>query len=154
MVEAALFIPVLLVLMFGMVSIARVTYTYFTLQKLLHAVARVAASQPGINFCDTAATQGIIEFALAPGGEDATSDVIQGFDTSSIEIRAERRDPENGTIGECECSISGCDLEAGGSPPEFIVVTMPDGFNVNLTIPGLSIDPIPLRPFVRMPVGG
>src|SRR5690349_17905832 len=50
--ETALYLPILFLLLFGTVELAKITYTYYTLQKIMASVARYAGTQQGVNFCD------------------------------------------------------------------------------------------------------
>ena len=53
-IEAALFIPIVVTLLVGMVQIGKITYVYYTLRKTMYTLARFVAVQQGVNFCDTA----------------------------------------------------------------------------------------------------
>ena len=66
-IEAALFIPVLLLLIVGTVQLGKVTYVYAALKKIVWAAGRQLAVQQGVNYCDIAndpAAQAAITFAL------------------------------------------------------------------------------------------
>ncbi len=157
LVETALWVPILVSLLVGMVELARVSYTYFTLHKMLNTVASYLSTQQGINFCDD--TDSTIEAAknLALFGgidADASQPIIQGLQADQIVVRVERFDPESNQLAECECSEIGCDISAGGLAPNYIVVSIPDGFPIRLALPGINSDPIPLRPRIRVPYGG
>jgi hypothetical protein len=156
MIENALWVPILVTLMFGMVELARVSYTYFTLHKILYTIARMAGTQQGANFCDDGdeTIQSVVQFALNGGGDDNAEPILPGLDTSQIAIRIERYATDSDTLVECECSDTGCDASAGGGAPDFISVSIPDGYPIRLTFPGLNLDPILLRPQVRVPYGG
>jgi hypothetical protein len=69
-----------------------------------------------------------------------------------ITITTECIDPSSGDVGTC--STSGCDGPGGGPRPDFVVVTVPDGYQISPRIPYMLIDPILLRPQVRVPFGG
>jgi hypothetical protein len=72
-----------------------------------------------------------------------------------IRVRAEKYSAENGELLECACDSAGCDAEAGGRGPHYIVVSLPEGYPVSIAIPFMAqVDPIPLRPQVRVPFGG
>lgn len=156
LIEGALMLPMLFLLFFGMIEIGRACYTYYMLQRVLTTVARYAGTQQGINFCDEtdASLTAAKNFALR-GTVDATATpLLAGLETDNITVRVERVDSATGTIGECECAVTGCDAGQGGRSPDFIVVSLQDGYPIRLAIPFLSLDPIPLRPQVRMPFGG
>ena len=50
--EAALWIPVIVLLLVGMVQIGKVTYLYYSLKKAVYSAARYISVQQGVNFCD------------------------------------------------------------------------------------------------------
>lgn len=157
LLETAMYLPVLFVLLFGMIELARITYTYYSLQKVLVSVARYLGTRQGVNFCDDADTiiQQAKQFAVS-GTEDEQSDpVIRNLTVDQIQVRIERVASETGDVGVCECDVSGCDTANGAATgPDFIVVSIPDGFSFQLSIPQLPLDPILLRPRVRMPFQG
>jgi hypothetical protein len=156
MLEVALLVPVLITLLVGMVEIGRITFIYYTLRKIVYSTALYVATQQGVNFCsDADATVAAAKnFALTGATEDnAGQPVLPGFTADQISIRLERVDL-TGALGECECSVSGCDAAAGGRPPDFIVASIPSGYLVQPRIPLLRLEAIPLRPEVRVPYGG
>jgi hypothetical protein len=157
MLETALFVPILFTLLVGMVQIGKITYVYYTLRKTLYTAGRFVAAQQGVNFCDEAdaAILAAKNFALSGSSSDeATDTVIPTLTADMIAISVERYDAESGVPVACECSVAGCDAASGGGSPDFVVVTIPNGFEVNPRIPFLTVDPILLRPMVRVPYGG
>ena len=66
-IEAALFIPVLVLLIVGMVQFGKITYQYYVLKKIVYAAARQLSVLQGVNFCDLANdtnAQAAIQLAL------------------------------------------------------------------------------------------
>lgn len=152
--ESAMWVPILVLLFMGMVELGRVTFTYYSLHKLLYSIARLVGTGQGTNFCsDQSNVQDTITFVLNGGNVEGTS-VVQALQANQIAVRIERYDPASGELSVCDCSSTGCDTDAGGRPPDFVVVSLPDGYPMRLAIPGLNLDPIPLRPQVRVPYGG
>ena len=155
LVETAMWIPIIMLLLMGMVELARVSYTYYTLQKILYTLGRFVGTQQGLNFCDESSEQlqAAINYALrgAPGDAEL---ILPELQADMIQIRVERRNPESDELEECECSSTGCDAAQGGLAPDYLVVSLPDGYPIRLNIPRLLTDPIPLRPVVRIPFGG
>ena len=155
LLESMLLLPILFMLLFGMVDLARITWTYFTLQKILYSVGRYAATQPAVNFCDeadpiladakTLGTRGIGDAAGDPQLPNLTPDLIQ--------IRLERVQTDNPALGDCECSSSGCDNAQGGRGPDFVVVSVNNGYSVRTNIPFMPSETFLLRPVVRVPYG-
>ncbi len=156
MIEAALLTPVLVLLLMGMVELGRVAYTYFTLQKILYNLARYLGTQQGVSFCDeTDATVQAAKNIALTGNTEATADpILPNLTAEQIQVRLERLNRDSGALELCDCSSTGCDVNAGGLPPDAIVVSIPEGYAVQLRIPRLLLDPIPLRPQVRLPYGG
>lgn len=157
LVEAALLIPVLAMLLFGTIELARIGWTYFTIEKMFSQIARDAGTQQGINFCDTADPQllNILNYATTATEDGSGTPILPNLTATNISVRIERIDSTSGTLGECDCSITGCDLSAGGRSPDFIVIYMPDGYTVSPRIPFMAaITPFLLRPHLRMPFGG
>jgi hypothetical protein len=156
LVEAMLLLPVLFMLLFGMVEFARITWTYYTLQKIMYAVGRYAATQPAVNFCDDAdpiltdaknlATRGV--------GDAAGELQLPALTADLIEVRLERVQPDSGSLGTCECSASGCDNAQGGRGPDFVVISVPNGYSVRTNIPFVPSEAFLLRPVVRVAYGG
>ncbi len=156
MLETVIFVPVLLSLLIGMIELARVVYTYVALEKAMYAMARYAGTQQGVNFCDDSDPSIVAAKNLAVTGTlDATADpVVAGLSADMIQVRAERYDPSNQTLGACDCSANGCDASQGGLSPDFIVADLPNGYPIRPLFFGLTVDPILLRPHVRLPYGG
>ena len=157
LIEIALFIPLILTLMVGMEQLGRITYTYYTLRKIVYTAARYVGTQQGVNFCDAAdATVTAAKNYAVTGTTDASVDpFIPGLTPDMLDVRIERYDPVAQSLDQCDCSVTGCDASQGGQAPDFVVVSIPDGYPFLPRIPFLTqIDPIPLKPQVRVPFGG
>lgn len=148
--------PILLGLLIGTVELARITYTYYMLQKLMFNAARYLGTQQGVNFCDSQdpAVLAAINYALTGTTESADNPIIPGLTTGMFQVRAERFNPAAQEVALCDCSAQGCDASQGGSSPGFIVISLIDGYMVRPVFWGFSVSPFPLRPSVRMPYGG
>jgi hypothetical protein len=155
LMESVLFVPILFMLLFGMIEFARITWTFFTLQKMLYTVGRYAATQPAVNFCDDAdpvltdaknlATRGV--------GDAAGELLLPSLTPDLIQVRLERIATDTASLGDCECSSTGCDNAQGGRGPDFVVVSVPDGYSVRTNIPFVPSETFLLRPVVRVPYG-
>ena len=146
--------PVLLLLLVGMVQIGKTTYIYYTLKKTLYGVATIVATQQSVDFCDL--SNPIITSAKAVALSGTTSGEaesnIPSLTADMIQVDMECTDAASGEVGPC--STSGCEGPAGGPRPDFIIVSLPDGYQVPLRIPYILLDPITLKPEVRVPYGG
>jgi len=156
LLEVALLLPILFTLLVGLVQIGKITYVYYTLRKTLYTVARYVATQQAVNFCDSedATVVAAKNFALTGYTEEGGESMLPALTPEMIEVRIERYTAQTGELGECQCTASGCDASNGGQPPDYIVVLIPNGYEVRPRIPLLRLDPIPLRPEVRVPYGG
>ena len=155
LLETAMFVPVLMLLLVGMAELARVTYTYYTLHKTLYTLARYLGTRQGANLCDDgdAEVASAKEYALTGATDGTGNSFLPGLTSDMLRVRVERTAGDT-EIGECECSVTGCDAGAGGRPPDFIVVSIPDGYAFRLTFPYMGSETVLLRPTVRVPFGG
>ena len=89
------------------------------------------------------------------GNEDGSGNaIVGGLTTDMIEVSVQRYTSANQTLGPCDCSLTGCDASAGGLPPDFITADMPNGYPFQPLFWGFRVDPILLKPHVRVPYGG
>lgn len=155
LLEAMLLLPILFMLLFGMVALARLSWTYFTLQKILYTVGRYAATQPAVNFCDDAdpILTDAKNLALRGIGDAAGDPQLPNLTVDLIQVRLERIQPDSAALGDCECSASGCDNAQGGRGPDFVVVSINGGYSVQTNIPFVPAETFLLRPVVRVAYG-
>ncbi|MEP7363307.1 MAG: TadE/TadG family type IV pilus assembly protein [Acidobacteriota bacterium] len=156
LLETALWVPFLVMLFVGTVEMARVSYTYYAVQKALYAVGRMVGTSVSADLCtdDDAIVTEAKNFAVRGGLEESSTPPVQGLQADQIQLSLERISPDDGSLIECDCSSSGCDTANGGVAPDYVVVSLTDGFPIQIRIPFLNVDPIPLRPRVRVPYGG
>lgn len=154
--EAAMLLPVMLLLITGMVTLARTTYLYYTLRKTVYSIARYAGTQQGVNFCDAndPTVAAAINFGITGTTDGSQPAFVTGLTPDMFTITPELFDPVAQTVNSCPCGVPGCDTSQGGSAPDFIVVSMPTGYQAPVRILGIPIDPIVLRPQVKVPYGG
>jgi hypothetical protein len=156
LLEAAMVTPIIVLLLTGMVTIGRITYTYYTLRKTVYSIARYVGTQQGVNFCSATdpAIVAAINFGLTGTTDGTQTPFVSGLTPDMFQITAELYDPVGQTISACSCGLPGCDPTQGGSAPDFIVVSIPNGYQAPVRILGLNIDPVLLRPEVKVPYGG
>ncbi|HET8549495.1 MAG TPA: TadE family protein [Bryobacteraceae bacterium] len=158
LLETALFTPFLILLLVGMTELGRITYTHYTLQKMMYTLARFLGTQQGVNFCsaDDATIAAAKNYALTGSLETGAPPILTNLTADMIQVRIERYNPQTAELAECECAASliGCDTGGGARAPDFIVVSLPDGYSVTPAIPYLNSQVIALRPVVRVPYGG
>jgi hypothetical protein len=156
LLEAALFVPILLALLIGTTELGRVTYDYYMIQKTLSGLARSLGTQQGVNFCDSndPVMQAAINNALT-GTVDASGDpLIVGLTPGMVQVSIARFDPNSQQLAPCDCSAAGCDASQGGSSPGYIVVSLTNGYTVHPLFWGFSVTPFQLRPSVTAPYAG
>lgn len=155
MIETAMLLPLLILLLVGTYQFGRVTFLYFQAHKALYGLARLVATRQGANLCDAADPEVLAAKNLAlTGTSDGGEPLITGLTADLVTIRLERQEADSAILSECECSMTGCDISQGGQQPQFIVVSMPEGFEVQVTIPYLGQQPVIFRPTIRVPAGG
>ncbi len=156
LLESAMLIPVIVLLLVGMGQIAKITYTYYNLRKAIYSVGSYLSAQQGTNFCDPtdANVQQAISFGLTGTTDNTQPTLITGLTPDMITVSPQVVDSVTGAIGPCDCSVTGCDLAAGGKAPGFILVSIPNGYMITPRIPFLPLLAIPLKPQVKVPYGG
>ena len=148
--EAALLIPVLVMLVVGMVQIGKVTYVYFALKMMVWAAGRQLSIAQSVIFCDLAGDPNI-QAAIQAALNDADGVPIIASVTT-LQVSAECADPSSTSGALIPCDVSQCPTAA--QRPDFFLVTIPNGYQVQLHF--LFLDPIPitLNPFATVPYGG
>ena len=156
--EMALLVPLLMLLLFGAFQIARLFYVYQTLQKALRGGAGFLARSTGVNYCnlDDPALTDARNFIVFGNLQGTGTPVVQGLPPEMIQILPERAAADSTTVTECLCAeeSASCDTDAGGSPPDFVVLNLGDGFPVDVPFPYVRLGTIRLKVSVRMPVTG
>ena len=153
--EVAMWMPVLLLLIAGVIQFGKITYLYYTLRKIEYTIARSVSIASGVNFCPDATDtfiQVAIEFALTGTPDGSGPPLVENLTPGMISVTTECIDPATGLPGAC--NSSGCDGAAGAHRPDYVVVTIPDGYRVQPRIPFILLDPFQLRPTVAVPYGG
>lgn len=152
-IEAALWIPVLVLLVVAMIQFGKITYVYYTLKKAVYSAARYISVQQNTNFCDPQDPniQAAVNFAIT---DPSTGQPISNLLTADmVSITTECADPNNpGALTACD--TSGCGGPSGSARPAYVVVSIPNGYPVTFRIPYLTPIPISLTPSVTVPFGG
>ncbi len=155
--ESMLFLPIILLLLVGMVRIAEITYLYYTLKKTLYAAAMYLAAQQGANFCSPSgdpSTDPVLaakNYATTGTTDASATPFLPALTPDMLDIQPECYDPSSQTVGTCDTTACGTD---GVIQPDFIVVTIPNGYSINTRFPYILSQSIPLVPYVRVPFGG
>ncbi len=155
--EAAMLLPIIVLLLVGMAQIGKITYTYYTLRKTVYSVASYLSDRQGVNFCDPGDLT-VLEaknFAMTGTTDGSQPAFVGGLTADMIQVTAQRFDSLVQTLGACSCDVTGCDAAAGGTAPDYIVVSIPNGYQVQVRIPLIpQTDPILLKPVVKVHYGG
>jgi hypothetical protein len=152
--EAVMFMPIMFLLIVGMLRIGEITYLYYSLKKALYATAQYLATQQGVDFC--ADSTGLIaaakNFGLTGTSDGSADSFLPALTIDQLDVSPECYDPATQTVVTCVLSCDGS--AANIVQPDFIVVSIPDGYTVNPRLPYILNQEIPLKPFVRVPFGG
>jgi len=155
LVETAMWLPVLFLLISGVIQFGKITYLYYTLRKIEYGIARTVSIGSGVNFCPDATDtfiQGAITFALTGTPDGSGPPLVENLTPGMISVTTECIDPATGLPGAC--NSSGCDGAVGAQRPDYVVVSIPDGYPVQLRIPYIQPAPFQFKPTVAVPYGG
>jgi hypothetical protein len=151
--ETAMFLPVMMLLIVGMIQFGKITYTYYALRGTVYTAARYLAVQRGTNFCDPAdpnivaalnfAVTGTTDASGAPLISNLTPDMLQASTECII----------NGAVGTCD--TSGCGISPSlAERPDYVTVTIPNGYMMTPKIPFITLTPILFSPSALVAFGG
>jgi len=149
--ELAMWLPVLFLLIGGMIQVGKWTYLDYSLNKILYSAARQLAVQQTLNFCDAAdpAAQAALTNAI---NDPATGlPLIANLTVDMLQVTTQCLDA-TGASGACD--VSGCNTPASAQRPDFVTVSMPNGYTIQPRIPYILLNPFQLRPAVTVPFGG
>ncbi len=157
-VELAYQIPLMLVILFGAVHLARVFYIYHILHNALRGGAALIARSANVNHCspEDLVLAGARNFIVYGNLQGEGTAVVPGLLPEMIRILPERLATGTTAVADCACAAEaeGCDVSLGGRPPDFIVVRIDGGFSVPVPFPFVNLGAILLQVSVRMPVTG
>ena len=153
--EAALFIPVLTMLIVFVIQFGKITYTYYAIRNAVYTAARYASVQQGVNFCDLTGDptiQGAIQFGVTGTTDGSAPPLISNLTADMLSLNIACVDPASGVMGPCDTTSCGA---SGGSPrPDYLVVNVPGGYSMTPRMLFLTLDPIVLSPSVTVPFSG
>ena len=154
-IEVAMWLPVMFLLIVGTLQFGKITYTYYTLTKIVNTAAAYLAAQSGVNFCPDAGDANItaaFNFAVSGASDGSGTPIITDLTADMLTVTTQCIDPTTGELADC--AVSGCSTPVGAQRPDFITVSLPNGYTVQPRIPYLLLDPIPLRPKSTVAYGG
>ena len=94
-----------------------------------------------------------ISFGLTGTTDNSQPVFVTGLTASMIQVTPEAIDPITGMLSAYGSGCVGSQV-FDGTPPDQIVVSIPNGYMLQPRIPFLPIDAIPLKPEVKVPYGG
>jgi hypothetical protein len=157
-VELVIQIPLIMVILFGTVEVARVFYVYHKLQKSLRGGAALLARSSNVLYCDSndLTLMDARNFMVYGNLQGQGAAVVQGLTPDLIQILPERGVTDTTGVVSCFCTedADSCDTASGGRAPDFIVVNLGSGFPLPIPFPFVDLGTINLRVSVRMPVTG
>ena len=133
-------------LIVGMVQFGKITYMYYSLQKTMTRRGQLSGGAEGVNFCLGASDPAItaaINSRITGTTDGSGTPTITDLTADMLTVTTQCIDPVTLTLGDC--SVSGCDTPVGAQRPDFIMVSMPNGYIVQPRIPYILLDPIPLQ---------
>lgn len=158
LIETALWTPLLVLFFMGTVEFGRATYTYYTLKKILYNLTRYVGTQQGVNFCDQGdqTIEAAKLMALTGNADGSGERLLPGLEPEQITLRIERFIPETGSLAECSCdaSATGCDAAQGARGPDYLVASVPEGYQFRIRLGGIISEPVLFRAQIKLPYGG
>jgi hypothetical protein len=157
-IELAFQIPILIIILAGGIQLARVFYTYHTLEKALRGGAGLLARTSNVNYCDASDTAitGAKNFVIYGNLQGIGTPIVPNLG-DFLQVQAERQDSTSTTVNTCPCGSADaddCDISVGGRPPDFIVVHLGTGYPLQFPFAYLTLTTLNLKVSVRMPVTG
>lgn len=157
-IELAFQIPLMLALLFGCVQIARVFYIYHTLEKAVRGGAGLLSRSNNVDYCNASdpTVTDAKNFMVYGNLQGEGTPIVQGLTPDLIQVIPERQVPDTTGVAICACTegTDGCDLTAGGTAPDFVVVNLGNGFPLAVPFPMINLGTFSLRVSVRMPMTG
>ena len=150
--ETALWLPVLLLLIVGTIRFAKITYLYYSLNKIVYSVARQISVDQGIDFCNSAdaAIQGAINAAITDPSTQLP--LISNLSADMFQVTTTCLDS---TGAPTPCDLTNCGVAiAAPLHPACITVSIPGGYPIEPRIPYILLSAISLAPSVTVPFGG
>ncbi len=148
--EFALWFPVLLLLVVGMIEFGRIEYLQYSLRKALYTVGRTLSVQQGLDLCDAGVLAAMVQNLIAD--PNTQQPLVSNLTADMIQVSTVCLDASGNPL---PCDTSGCTgIAATPQQPAFLTVSIPGGYPVQLRIPYTQLSPTPLYPTVTVPFTG
>ncbi|HUA60091.1 MAG TPA: hypothetical protein VML19_15130 [Verrucomicrobiae bacterium] len=153
--ESALWIPVMTILVVFVIQFGKITYTYYALRNSLYTTGQYLSTQNTVNFCDLAGDptiQAAINLGVTGTADASAPPLISNLTPDLVAVNIECIDPTNPAVpGPCSAPCGGL---GPGPHPDYVVVTIPNGYSVTPRMLYLTLSPILLSPVVTVPFRG
>jgi hypothetical protein len=136
-----------------MIQVGKITYLYYSLKKAVYSAARYLSVQQGVNFCDLTSDPNVaaaFQFAVTGTADGSGQPLINNFTSDMLQATPECVDAASGVPVPCDTSA----CPAAIARPDYILVTIPSGYQVQPRIPFVTLNPIVFTPSVMVPFGG
>jgi Flp pilus assembly protein TadG len=151
-VEFALLMPVILLLTVGTIQFGKFTYLYYVIKKIEFAAARYLSVQQAVDFCNS--PDALTEAAFTYGITDSYTGnpIIANLTSDQFQLNTFCVDPITGAAGGCD--TSGCGGLAGAQRPDYIQIAIPNGYQVLIRLPYITLPAFSIYPTVTVPFNG
>ena len=147
---ALLYSAVILPLTFMAVFVSEMLWVWHSVVDFTRDGANYAATHCWMG--DGSNVTAALQFGITGTADGSAAPLISNLTADMITVTTQCIDPVPLALGDC--SVSGCGTPAGGQRPDFITVSMPNGYIIQPRIPYILLDPIPLKPKAVMAYGG
>ncbi len=156
-VETAFLLPMMILLLGGIFELGRLAYIYNRLENNLKSGVEYLQRTQGVDFCNLSdpAFTDATNFVVFGNLQGTGNPTVPNLTPSMVFFFAERGDPTTSTIAACPCAGTGsCDTQNGGSPPDYIVANLGQGYPLDMTFPLGVFGIVNLPVSVRLPFLG
>jgi Flp pilus assembly protein TadG len=151
-VEFALLMPVLLLLTVGTIQFGKFIYLYYVIKKIEFAAARYLSIQQAIDFCNSpdALTEAAFNYGVTDSYTGAP--IVANLTADQFQVNTFCVDPITGAAGACD--TSGCGGLTGAQRPDYIQIAIPNGYQVQIRLPYITLPAFNVYPTVTVPFNG
>ena len=151
-VEFALLMPVLLLLTVGTIQFGKFIYLYYVIKKIEFAAARYLSIQQAIDFCNSpdALTEAAFNYGVTDSYTGAL--IVANLTADQFQVNTFCVDPITGAAGACDAS--GCGGLTGAQRPDYIQIVIPNGYQVQIRLPYITLPAFNVYPTVTVPFNG
>jgi hypothetical protein len=149
--EFALWFPVLLLLVVGLIQFGKLAYIQYSLRKTLYTVGRTLSVQQGLDLCDADVLSGMVQNLITD--PNTQQPLVSNLTADMILVTPICLDA-NGNPLACDVADGCVDLAETPPQPSYLMVSIPGGYPLQLRIPYTQLPQTPLYPTVTVPFTG